>query len=125
MSRILTPGQHALLQAALELRERELDARLAAHQQGESRVEHAHEVLGQDADDAAQREGERELDLALSDLETFELAQVKTALERMRSGSYGRCMDCAEDIAFDRLKAEPWALRCVACAAAVEDERRR
>ena len=29
----------------------------------------------------------------------------------------GVCTDCAEDIPFDRLKVEPWALRCVACEA--------
>ncbi len=32
----------------------------------------------------------------------------------------GRCVDCGVDIPFDRLKAEPWALRCVDCASARE-----
>jgi len=125
MSRTLSSSQTAQLHAALERRVRELDARLAAHEQGASRAEHAHEVLGQDADDAAQREGERELDLALTDLETAELAQAQAALARMAAGSYGRCADCGADIAFERLKAEPWALRCVGCAAAAEAEAAR
>lgn len=119
----MTAGQRALLQADLLARRRELEQRLDAHLQGESRVDRAHEVLGQDADDAAQREGERDLDLALTDLETQELAAVKQALARFEIGSYGRCLGCGEDIAFDRLKVEPWALRCVGCAAAAEARR--
>ena len=120
MSRTLTSSQIAPLRAALEQRVRELQARLAAHQQGVGCAEHAHEVLGQDAGDAAQREGERELDIALTDLETVELAQARAALARLAAGGYGRCADCGADIAFERLKAEPWALRCVGCAAAAE-----
>lgn len=38
-----------------------------------TRAEHAREVLLQDDDDAPRREGERELDLALTDMETQEL----------------------------------------------------
>jgi len=33
----------------------------------------------------------------------------------LAADQYGVCADCAADIPFDRLKAEPWALRCVAC----------
>ncbi len=119
----LTAGQRALLEADLLARRRELEQRLSAHLQGESRVERAHEVLVQDADDAAQREGERELDFALTDLERRELAAVAQALARIDDGSYGRCLDSGEAIAFDRLKVEPWALRCVGCAAAAEARR--
>ena len=111
----LTAGQRALLQTDLAQRLKQLDGRLAAHHGGLSRAEHAREVLEQDGDDAPQREGERELDQALSDLETQELGAVSLALARIESGHYGRCADCDADIPFDRLKAEPWALRCVAC----------
>ena len=111
----LTSGQRALLESSLQQRQAQLDRRLAEHHGGQSRAEHAHDVLQQDGDDAPQREGEREMDMALSDLETQELGAVSQALARLAAAQYGVCTDCAADIPFDRLKAEPWALRCVAC----------
>ncbi len=120
MSQHLTSGQHALLEAELLQRQRQLDRRLVEHQGGQSRAEHARELIAQDAREAAQREGERELDMAITDRELLELGEVTQALARMRSGHYGRCVDCGADIPFDRLKAEPQALRCIECETARE-----
>jgi DnaK suppressor protein len=125
MSKHLTAGQRALLEAALVQRQHQLDQRLAEHHQGLSRADHAREVLLQDDDDPPQREGERELDLALTDLETQELGAIGQALRRLHSEAYGICADCEREIPFDRLKAEPWALRCVACEALREQPLRR
>ncbi|MDP1532738.1 MAG: TraR/DksA C4-type zinc finger protein [Rubrivivax sp.] len=121
MERHLTPGQHALLEAELTRRQHALDRSLADHQNGLSRAEHAREVLLQDGDDAPQREGGRAIDMARSDLELRELGAVSDALRRLQSDDFGLCADCGADIPFDRLKVEPWALRCVAC----ESERER
>ena len=121
----LTAGQHALLEADLEQLQRQLDRRLSEHHGGLSRVEHAHELLLQNGLNAPQREGDRALDLALSDRETQQLNAVGAALLRMKDGSYGACADCAADIPLDRLKAEPWALRCVACETRQEEAARR
>jgi DnaK suppressor protein len=120
MSKHLTTGQKALLEAALVQRQHQLDKRLAEHNQGLSRAEHAREVLLQDGDDAPQRESEREMDMALTDIETRELGAVSNALRRLPSDEFGVCVDCATEIPFDRLKVEPWALRCVACESARE-----
>ena len=113
----LTPGQRAQLEADLRSRQRQLDDRLAAHHGGLTRVEHAREVLLQDGDDAPQREGEREVDMALSDLETLQIGAVSEALLRLKESRYGGCADCGAPIPFERLQAEPWALRCLACEA--------
>ena len=113
--RHLTVGQHALLQADLQQRQQWLQGRLAEHHGGLSRAEHARELLEQDGHDAPRREAERELDMAQSDRDTLELAAVRAALQRLGEGGYGLCSDCGEEIPFDRLKVEPWALRCVAC----------
>ncbi|MDO9091294.1 MAG: TraR/DksA family transcriptional regulator [Rubrivivax sp.] len=113
--KVLTSGQHALLEASLQQRQLQLQRRLSEHHGGLSRAEHAHEVLQQDGDDAPQREGERELDMALSDLETQDLGAVSAALLRMTTDSYGLCSDCGAEIPFDRLKVEPAAMRCVPC----------
>ena len=113
----LTAGQRAQLEADLRSRQRQLDDRLAAHHGGLTRVEHAREVLLQDGDDAPQREGEREVDMALSDLETLQIGAVSEALLRLKESRYGGCADCGAQIPFERLQAEPWALRCLACEA--------
>lgn len=115
MSSHLTAGQRALLKADLVRRQAELDRQLAEHQGGLSRVEHARELLSQDSDDISHREADREMDMALGDREIAELGAVSAALRRLQEDRYGSCSDCGEAIAFDRLKVEPWALRCVAC----------
>ncbi|MFO1273364.1 MAG: TraR/DksA C4-type zinc finger protein [Rubrivivax sp.] len=111
----LTTGQRALLESELRSRQRELDRQLSDHQGGLSRAEHARELLNQDSDDISHREADREMDMALNDREVAELGAVSAALRRLAEGRYGMCADCDEAIAFDRLKAEPWALRCLAC----------
>ena len=88
---------------------------MADHQGGLSRVEHAREVLSQDSDDLPQLEAGREMDMALGDREIGELGAVSAELRRLQEDRYGECVDCGEAIPFDRLKVEPWALRCVAC----------
>ncbi len=123
--RHLTAGQHALLQAELQRRQQWLQGRLAEHHGGLSRAEHARELLEQDGHDAPRRETERELDMAQSDRDTLELAAVRAALQRLAEGNYGLCSDCSEEVPFDRLKAEPWAMRCVACESLRERTARR
>jgi DnaK suppressor protein len=115
LSTHLTVGQRALLEAELLRRQGELDRQLAEHQGGLSRAEHARELLAQDSDDISHREADREMDMALGDREIAELGAVSAALLRLKEGRYGECSDCGEAIAFDRLKVEPWALRCVGC----------
>ncbi len=125
MSSHLTAGQRALLRAALEQRQHQLDRRLADHLGGRSRAEHTREVLTQDGDDAPQRESEREVDMALSDLETLQVGEVSEALRRLDGEGFGVCTACGTDIPFDRLRAEPWAQRCVPCEAAREQATQR
>ena len=115
MSSHLTSGQRALIEAELVRRQHELDRQVAEHQGGLSRAEHAHEILAQDSDDISHREAERELDMTIADRELAELGAVSAALLRLKEDDFGQCADCGEGIAFDRLKIEPWALRCVRC----------
>jgi DnaK suppressor protein len=117
MSTDLTPAQRASLRADLEQALRRLDRRLADELGEGSRAEHAHEVLQQDGDDAPQRDADREVDLALTDRQTQQLGAIAEALRRLDTGHYGRCADCDAPIPLARLRAEPWALRCVDCEA--------
>ncbi|MFY7857384.1 MAG: TraR/DksA family transcriptional regulator [Rubrivivax sp.] len=117
MSTALTAGQAAQLRTELELRRHRLSRQLGEHLHGQTLAERAHEVAQQDADDAPQRQPERDVAVALTNLERRELDAVVQAQARMDAGRYGRCARCGNDIPFDRLRVEPWALHCVGCAA--------
>ena len=43
------------------------------------------------------------------------LAEIDLALDRLRCGRYGRCVDCGQAIGRDRLDVLPSAARCTQC----------
>jgi RNA polymerase-binding transcription factor DksA len=49
--------------------------------------------------------------------------QVEAALGRVEAGTYGRCIDCGEELPPERLEARPEAARCVADQAKSENGR--
>ena len=53
---------------------------------------------------------------ALLDSATVHLEDVDAALARIADGTYGRCEDCGQPIAHERLLAQPAARRCIGCA---------
>lgn len=115
----LTPHDLDRLGRTLRARYDALNARLQATTGG-SRADHAREVLLQDGDDAPQRSADREVNLALTDLETTELAALDAALQRLADGTYGLCLDCGTGIPLARLEVEPQAALCVGCQSAHE-----
>lgn len=44
-----------------------------------------------------------------------DLARIKTALDKLRKGSYGACIDCGAEIPKERLEIYPEAERCAFC----------
>jgi DnaK suppressor protein len=40
---------------------------------------------------------------------------VRAALGRIAHGTYGKCLDCDEEISHKRLTAVPWATLCIVC----------
>lgn len=56
-----------------------------------------------------------DLDKAELSRDLAELRALEAARARLALGSYGACADCGDDIPFERLSAEPAALRCIAC----------
>ena len=98
LGRLLNARRH-LLQAALSTRPRDPDPI-----------------------DAAQEQEEEALLLALLDYDRGVQAQVTEALARIESGDYGRCADCGQPIPAARLRALPFALRCLACQERFEGE---
>jgi DnaK suppressor protein len=57
----------------------------------------------------------------VADRRLRELQAVNRALEDVDAGRYGICQECGEAIAAARLRAMPFATRCVPCQAALED----
>lgn len=45
-----------------------------------------------------------------------EIGQIRLALLRIENGSYGKCGQCGNPIAQERLEARPIATRCIGCA---------
>ena len=64
---------------------------------------------------------ERDVAVQLLDRESALARRLRSALDRIRDGSYGICLECDEEIAPKRLKASPWAELCIACQEAVDD----
>lgn len=57
----------------------------------------------------------REIADALTAAARSALRDVQDALERMRRGCYGRCVDCGGQIPVARLEVIPQVARCMAC----------
>lgn len=69
----------------------------------------------EDTDDDAAAESATSLDIAHVARDAEALAVVDAALARIAAGDYGACIDCGEDIAPERLAANPSAARCTEC----------
>ncbi len=73
-----------------------------------------------DSAEAAQELENAEVVDALGNETRRELSQIAIALDKMDQDTYGTCDDCGTAIPPARLKIQPFATRCVACATAVE-----
>jgi len=120
MTAPLSPEQLATQRQALQAMRQQLLAQQQGHLAGQSRAEHAHELLLLDPDDVRHHESDRALDLAISDRDALALSAVESALQRLAQGRYGLCADCGVVINPARLLLSPIATRCVACAAKLE-----
>jgi RNA polymerase-binding protein DksA len=65
---------------------------------------------------------EQDLSLVFMENENVQLQDIEEALERIREGRFGRCEECGHDIAFERLRAIPYAPLCVECQRRQEEE---
>jgi RNA polymerase-binding transcription factor DksA len=69
--------------------------------------------------DSQEQAQERENDEVLERLDQSgrdELNLLRTALERMDTGSYGVCIQCGKSIPVQRLEVLPYTLTCIKCA---------
>lgn len=65
--------------------------------------------------EAASELTELERDEAVRHVVAGQREEVVAALARLDDGTYGRCVDCGNDLPEERLDARPEAARCVTC----------
>jgi RNA polymerase-binding protein DksA len=105
----LTHGQLVALAELLQA------ARRQAFDEYRTDRDHARQVDAVETGDAADRaevELERASLLEASELDLELLREIEDAMERMREGAYGICLEGGEPIPFERLQAIPWARYC-------------
>ena len=81
-------------------------------------------VDGDDFDEI-QETVRREIGYATRELLVERVHRLQAALERVRDGEYGTCVECAEPIAPARLRALPEVPTCVRCQDRIERLGRR
>jgi len=106
----LNPRFLTELRGALARREQQLTAELRQQQRSAS-SETFMELAGEapDAGDASVADVAIDSNSAERDRSASELDEVRAALQRMDSGSYGLCQECGRPISPQRLRASPAA----------------
>ncbi len=84
-------------------------------------------IAGGDGDDfsEAQELTRREIGFATRELLIERVQRLRAALDRLRDGEYGTCVECGEEIAAARLRAMPEVQTCVRCQDRLERMGRR
>lgn len=83
------------------------------------------ELRGQscgDVADFALDAAQDELSSQLAEVESRELTNIETALERIRDGQFGMCENCEDPIPLPRLQALPYATLCISCQREAEKD---
>jgi RNA polymerase-binding transcription factor DksA len=75
-----------------------------------------------DAIDQSQNAAATDLAFQSVDLESGIYREVQSALDRVREGVFGLCVDCDEPIDEHRLEAVPWTPRCRTCQERLEKQ---
>ncbi len=68
-----------------------------------------------DVGDQALLDTERVRDISILEMRNRMRQQIDEALTKLEEGTYGLCADCKVEISEKRLRAVPFARRCVAC----------
>ena len=116
-------ARHDSLRRVLEERQRTIvaDLRQGIRQSCDGdAVDRADGVL--DAADIGELACQDEIRFALIDMKAETLVRIDDALSRLADGRYGSCDDCGSDIPEARLRAMPFAVRCLRCQESREHE---
>ena len=68
-----------------------------------------------DGVEVSEADVQEDIELAVIQLKTEMLGKIDEALDRLRNGDYGFCLECGAEISEKRLRALPFAVRCRPC----------
>lgn len=108
---MLQMSQDDLKKMLLE-KQQQLTSRLEQLKQENSREDNP--VSADFEEQAVEREGD-EVAEEVGRVTQVELDEVRIALERLKSGTYGICGECGDPIPLARLEAMPVAMYCTDC----------
>ena len=119
-------GRHDELRSALQARRREIDAsireRMSSLREERATAEH---IVAPDDGDVWDLDVQQDVELALVQMKHETVKRIDDALARLEANGYGRCLECEDEIDAARLRALPFAVRCLTCENAREVEARR
>lgn len=78
-----------------------------------------------DAVESSEADIQDDIEFALIQMKSETLNKINNALNRLEQGDYGNCFDCGDEIAENRLRALPFAVRCKDCEEAREVAQQR
>ena len=113
---MLTPEQLARLQARIDERHEALESEIH-RDAARSRDEPYGTLAGPVADSGDSATADVIADLGNVELsrDLQEFRALEEAQDRLARGNYGSCVDCGGEIGFERLLAQPTAVRCLEC----------
>jgi DnaK suppressor protein len=91
-----------------------------AHTALEFTMDRDRDRIGRDSMDESTEEEIYSTQLRLHDRETFLLAKIREAMQRLEAGTLDECEECSEPIGFKRLMARPVTTLCFECKSARE-----
>jgi len=118
---VLSKSELAHYRQKLVAKREDLLTGMQRAEQEEKQLDEAGEV--KDAADLASDAYEREFTNELTDAERRSVGQIESALERMKTGEYGRCVTCGKKIPKIRLEAMPSAWLCINCQTQLEQKK--
>ena len=113
-----TIEQRETLQGLLDRRAAELREAIAAALRATGN-EHAAGLANhlEETDDEPVAGLESAIEIAALEREVHELRAIESAQRRLHEPDFGLCEDCAAEIPYARLSANPTATRCIGCQA--------
>lgn len=106
-----------------QFKERLLQQKRALEHSTLSAVEQGRETVTEEAQDTADQavvSYQKELLFTRGTHDHSQLTLVKNALERLKEGAFGDCVECGNQIGAKRLEALPWTPYCIDCQEKVE-----
>ena len=113
----LTKEQHSQIEKALNDRYQKVIEEVRDELENSGQQQYV-EIVGRvptDIGDESVGNALADLNVTIVDRQIHEIRDIEAARLRMKERRFGKCVDCGDDIAFERLMVYPTAKRCIRC----------